>query len=130
MRALACDDGLDGQQAEAKPATVAATKPDQSARLKQVLDELSVNWLKMSPEFATSLAVSEAQAGGRYLDRLSDDSTVGMKADANLENNTQTALHAIDRTSLWPTIKSRTTSSPPPCRTISRACASRSGFRA
>jgi uncharacterized protein (DUF885 family) len=85
-----------------KPAPALAVKPDQGARLKQVLDELSVAWLKQSPEFATSLGVSEAQAGGRYLDWLSDYSAAGMQRAANIEKTTLAALDQLDRGALSP----------------------------
>ncbi len=56
-------------------------KPDdQSALLKSALDELAVAWLKEQPQEATSLGVSEAQAGGRFADRLGDASTAGIAA--------------------------------------------------
>ena len=47
---------------------------DYSARLKTVLDDLAVAMLKELPERATSLAVSESQAGGYYKNRLGDHS--------------------------------------------------------
>lgn len=40
--------------------------------LHAILDRGVVEFLRESPEFATSLAISEEQAGGRYIDRLSD----------------------------------------------------------
>ncbi|MBU6406614.1 MAG: DUF885 family protein [Alphaproteobacteria bacterium] len=51
--------------------------PIEAADLDAVLDSLATNLLRDSPEFATSLAVSEARAGGPYLDRWSDVSREG-----------------------------------------------------
>ncbi|HYD71854.1 MAG TPA: hypothetical protein VEF55_01855, partial [Candidatus Binatia bacterium] len=43
-----------------------------NAELNTILDRLSTQFLREAPEYATALAVSEEQAGGRYIDRLSD----------------------------------------------------------
>jgi len=51
--------------------------PIEAPDLDAVLDSLATNLLRDSPEFATSLAVSEARAGGPYLDRWSDVSREG-----------------------------------------------------
>ena len=48
------------------------TGSTRGGELGAILDRLSANILRESPETATTLAVSEAQAGGRYVDRLSD----------------------------------------------------------
>ncbi|HRO04320.1 MAG TPA: DUF885 family protein, partial [Terricaulis sp.] len=44
----------------------------QNGDLHAILDAAVTDFLRESPEYATSLAVSEEQAGGRYVDRLSD----------------------------------------------------------
>ena len=46
----------------------------QSGDLHAILDAAVTDFLRESPEYATSLAVPEEQAGGRYIDRLSDAS--------------------------------------------------------
>ena len=43
-----------------------------SGDLNTILDGLVTGYLRESPEYATSLAVSEEQAGGRYINRLGD----------------------------------------------------------
>jgi len=72
------------------------------AQLKKALDDLAVAWLKESPETATTLGVSEAQAGGPYLDRLSDYSAAGMQRAATIEKTTLATLEKIDRAGLSP----------------------------
>jgi uncharacterized protein (DUF885 family) len=75
---------------------------DSGARLKAVLDDLAVAMLKESPERATSLAVSDAQAGGHYNDRLSDASPAGMQRRAMVMADTLAELDRIDRGALIP----------------------------
>ncbi len=53
---------------------VAAGCQAQNGDLHAILDQAVTDFLRESPEYATSLAVSEEQAGGRYIDRLSDAS--------------------------------------------------------
>ncbi|MES1156379.1 MAG: DUF885 family protein [Alphaproteobacteria bacterium] len=73
-----------------------ANAPD----LNAILDKLSTNILKDSPEFATSLAVSEEQAGGRYIDRVSDVSKAGkLHYRGVLEAGLQ-ELKGVNRTAL------------------------------
>ena len=47
--------------------------------LHALLDQLSIDILRESPEAATSLGVSEEQAGGRFIDRLADASREGFR---------------------------------------------------
>lgn len=70
--------------------------PQGGAQLKKVLDALAVAWLRESPETATNLGVSEAQAGGSYLGRLSDYSAAGMQRGAAIAKSTLGALAQID----------------------------------
>ena len=51
--------------------------PTEAPNLNAVLDTLVATILRDSPEYATSLAVSEERAGGPYLDRWSDVSREG-----------------------------------------------------
>jgi hypothetical protein len=55
------------------------TGSTRGGELGAILDRLSANILRESPETATTLAVSEEQAGGRYVDRLSDYSLEGLR---------------------------------------------------
>ncbi|MGE0741213.1 MAG: DUF885 family protein [Hyphomonadaceae bacterium] len=48
-----------------------------SGDLNAILEGLTTNILREIPEVCTSLAISEEQAGGRYIDRLSDSSKEG-----------------------------------------------------
>lgn len=68
--------------------------------LGPILDQLSTDMLRESPEYATSLAVSEAQAGGRYIDRLSDVSKEGFLRGRQIAERGLTALRALDRAHL------------------------------
>jgi uncharacterized protein (DUF885 family) len=75
---------------------------DSGARLRGILDDLAVAMLKEFPERATSLAVSEAQAGGHYNDRLSNASPAGMQRRAMVMAGTLAELDRIDRSALNP----------------------------
>ena len=59
----------------------AAAAPEQSRvspELTSTLDHLTTAILKEFPDFATTLAVSEDIAGGKYSDRLPDLSSEGV----------------------------------------------------
>ena len=71
-----------------------------SAALKSALDQAATNLLKLSPETATGLAVSEAQAGGRYMHKLSDASKAAFTAAKQLRQSTLATLNGMDRASL------------------------------
>lgn len=75
---------------------------DQAARLKEVLDKLAVDWLREQPTQATSLGVSEAQAGGRFGDRLGDASPAGMQRRASIMANAIAEIDRVDRSRLSP----------------------------
>ncbi len=76
-------------------------KPDDpSAQLKSALDKFAVACLKESPDDATSLGVSEAQAGGRFNNRLEDASSTGLERRASVMANTLTDLSRIDHAHL------------------------------
>ncbi len=63
-------------------------------RLSGVLDRVSTQILQESPERCTSLGVSEEQAGGRYIDRLSD---VSKEATRRYRGILETALNDLNR---------------------------------
>ncbi|MFT3729414.1 MAG: DUF885 family protein [Terricaulis sp.] len=68
--------------------------------LNTVLDRISTEFLHESPEYATSLAVPEAKAGGRYIDRLSDLSKAGKAKGLDIAKRGLTDIQAISRDSL------------------------------
>ncbi len=74
--------------------------PEGAPALAAQLDALATNILRESPEFATSLAVTEAQAGGRYMDRLSDASRAGVERRRALAERALAGLKALDRAQL------------------------------
>lgn len=69
-------------------------------RLNALLDRISTQFLQNSPEYATSLGVEEAKAGGRYKDRLSDASKEGAHRVLALSQQAVRDLQAISRDSL------------------------------
>jgi uncharacterized protein (DUF885 family) len=71
-----------------------------AAELHALLDQLSIDILRESPETATSRGVSEAQAGGRYIDRLADASREGFRRNRAIAERALEALGAIDRSKL------------------------------
>jgi len=74
--------------------------PDPHVVFNQLLDDLSTRFLKTAPEYATALAVSEERAGGRYIDRLSDNSAAGIAADLQLQEQALAELRAFPQTGL------------------------------
>jgi uncharacterized protein (DUF885 family) len=68
-----------------------------NAELNTILDRLSTQFLHESPEYATALAVTEEQAGGRYIDRLSDVSREGQQRQLDLTQAGLSDLRALDR---------------------------------
>src|SRR5215813_13988378 len=69
-------------------------------QLNALLDRISTQFLQNSPEYATSLAVDEAKAGGRYKDRLSDVSKEGTHRVLALSQQAVRDLQAMSRDSL------------------------------
>ena len=78
----------------------ACMRPTSGGNLAAILDRLSTNILRKLPEFATELAVSEEQAGGRYIDRLSDASREGLSRLRGIWETALAELGRLDRTSL------------------------------
>lgn len=78
----------------------ACTRTTPGGELSAILDRLCVDFLRESPEYATSLAVSEEQAGGRYIDRLSDASKEGLLRQRQIGEHALTELRALDRAGL------------------------------
>lgn len=71
-----------------------------SGDLNTILDGLVTGYLRESPEYATSLAVSEEQAGGRYINRLGDYSRAGADRVLQLAQGALTNLEALNRDTL------------------------------
>ncbi len=73
---------------------------DQSAALTALLDRTCIDILRESPERCTSLGVSEEQAGGRYVDRVSDNSKVGKARGREIGQSVLDGLNGIRRDAL------------------------------
>lgn len=71
-----------------------------ATELNALLDQLSIDTLREAPEFATSLGVSEEQAGGRYIDRLADVSREGFRRQREIAQRALEQLGTIDRAKL------------------------------
>lgn len=83
------------------PAANETAKPG-PADVAILLDALSTAVLRDSPEFATSLAVSEERAGGPYSARLSDGSAAATAARVLQFQGFKARLDALDRKALTP----------------------------
>jgi uncharacterized protein (DUF885 family) len=79
-----------------------SAQPDASQSLKSTLDGIATAALQEAPEFATSLAVSEEIAGGKYSDRLNDYSTEGLARQLKVLQNARADLNEIERDKLPP----------------------------
>jgi uncharacterized protein (DUF885 family) len=73
---------------------------DQSAALTALLDRTCIDILRESPERCTSLGVSEEQAGGRYVDRVSDASKAGKARGREIGQAVLDGLNGIRRDAL------------------------------
>ncbi|ANP45384.1 DUF885 domain-containing protein [Candidatus Viadribacter manganicus] len=78
----------------------ACSRTASAGDLNGILDRLSTDILRELPEYSTSLSISEEQAGGRYIDRLSDASRAGAERMLQISQNAVTQLEAISRDSL------------------------------
>lgn len=77
-----------------------ARGPSADAQLSAILDRLSTDLLRESPETATSLGVSEAQAGGRYIDRLTDPTREAIARFRSIAQRALTDMRGLNRDSL------------------------------
>ncbi len=75
---------------------------DQSARLTEILDRVSTEILHESPERCTNLGVTDEQAGGRFIDRLSDASKEGARRYRGLLETALADLGGLNRERLTP----------------------------
>ena len=91
-----------GETAPAPPPTPAPPAPpaDPSARLSAALDRIVLQLLHEQPERCTSHGLTEARAGGRFMDRLGDASKDGARRYRGILENAMTELAAIDRDAL------------------------------
>lgn len=71
-----------------------------STEFHALLDRLVTDVLRDAPEYATMLSVPEEQAGGRYIDRLSDVSRESLRRQLAVAEQGLTDLRAISRDSL------------------------------
>jgi uncharacterized protein (DUF885 family) len=82
-----------------------ATAPeaaDASSQLTAVLDRAVDTALRRSPEFCTSLGVTEERAGYRFIDKVSDRSKAASREARALTQAALNDLLAIDRSALPP----------------------------
>ncbi|GAM98348.1 hypothetical protein U91I_01981 [alpha proteobacterium U9-1i] len=75
-------------------------RADGATQLNDILNRLSTQILRDSPETASSLGVSEEQAGGPFIDRLTDSSREGARARQTAAQGFLTELQALDRGTL------------------------------
>jgi uncharacterized protein (DUF885 family) len=102
LAAGAASAALLGGCASTGAATTAAPAADASAQLTALLDRVVATAFRRSPEFCTSLGITEERAGYRFIDKVSDRSKA---ADREARAMTQAALadlRAIDRNALPP----------------------------
>ena len=86
---------------EHAPAPAPATAPaDPSAPLNAALDRVALQILHEQPERCTALGLSEARAGGRFIDRLSDSSKEAARRYRDVLESSLRELRAIDRDAL------------------------------
>ena len=78
----------------------AYTRSTSGGELGAILDRYATDMLQESPELASGLGVSDAQAGGRYIDRLSDVSRDGLRHQRGIAEAALAALGHLDRASL------------------------------
>lgn len=74
--------------------------PTQDTNLNEILDRIATNILRESPEFATSLAVTEERAGGSFIDRLSDVSREGLRRQRAVNEAGIVELQSLNRATL------------------------------
>jgi uncharacterized protein (DUF885 family) len=75
-------------------------RPGGDAALNTLLDQIATQFLHEAPEYATTLAVDEAKAGGRYIDRLTDASKEGSHRRLQLAEQALADLRRLNRDSL------------------------------
>lgn len=81
-------------------ASAATAQTGASDQLTAILDRTVTELLRLSPERCTSLGISEERAGGRYIDRLGDNSKQGRRAFRDIQQRALSELRALDRAAL------------------------------
>ncbi len=90
MAFTACSKREEPQSAQAQP----------PQNLQGTLDGIATSILKEAPEYATTLAVPEKTAGGKYAHRLSDSSAEGLARAVKVARDARASLDRIDREQL------------------------------
>jgi len=80
--------------------TARSTHGDASAQLAAVLERAVNTAFRRSPEFCTSLGISEERAGYRFIDKVSDRSKAASRESRALTQAALNDLRAIDRNAL------------------------------
>ena len=92
---------LSGCATSATPAAApAAPALTEGQRLAALLDRVSTQMLRESPERATALGISEERAGGRYIDRLGDSTKESARRYRGILEAALRDLDAFDRAQL------------------------------
>jgi uncharacterized protein (DUF885 family) len=91
---------LAGCQTPAQPQPIPQPHTDPGAEFSALLDRISTAMLRESPERCTSLGVTEQQAGGRFIDKLSDVSKAGARRYRVLLESALNDLGAVNREAL------------------------------
>ncbi|MBC7769316.1 MAG: DUF885 family protein [Phycisphaerales bacterium] len=91
---------LSGCATGASDATAPAATQSPSEQLTATLDRTVAAILRESPERCTALGLTEARAGYRFVDKLSDASKDGARRYRGIIQNALTELRAIDRSAL------------------------------
>ena len=78
----------------------ACSRATPGSQLKTILDQACIDILREAPEACTSLALPEAQAGGRYMDRLSDASKEGLRRQKAIGERVLSELRGLKREDL------------------------------
>ncbi|MEQ1617375.1 MAG: DUF885 family protein [Terricaulis sp.] len=78
----------------------ACSRATPGSELKTILDRACIDILREAPEACTGLALSEEQAGGRYMDRLSDASKEGFERQRAVGERVLSELRGLKREDL------------------------------
>ncbi len=78
----------------------ACARATPGSQLKAILDQACIDILREAPEACTGLALSEEQAGGRYMDRLSDASKEGFQRQRAIGERVLGELRGLKREDL------------------------------
>lgn len=93
---------LSGCKTVLAPQPIPSPGDDPAGQMNGILDRVATAILHENPERCTSLGISERQAGGRYIDKLSDASKQGARRSRFILEGALTDLHGVDRSKLPP----------------------------